>query len=352
MYELHDAVVVPLLDAVGATTLLEIGADQADHTGLLRDWCAQHPGRHVHVIETVPSGPLLELVGDAVVLHVGTSHDRIGDLPPIDVALIDGDHNHWTVLTEVRLLVERHAALGVAPPVMIFHDVGFPYGRRDMYYAPERIPEAHRQPYAADRAIRLGSDELTEPPGLNLGFANALRAGGPANGVLTAVEDAAAEIDGSRLEVLPALHGLAVLVPAAHRATVDPFLDRIAEPGPQRAALEVIEHRRLAALQQVQDEAWVKAHAQADLEEARAALADTATTIGRLEATIADVEAARDVARDEAEEARRLADEHRAEADRVRAELEAVQASRSYRGARAVSGALDRLRGTGRHRPR
>ena len=27
------------------------------------------------------------------------------------------------------------------------HDVGWPYGRRDLYYAPEQIPEEFRQPY-------------------------------------------------------------------------------------------------------------------------------------------------------------------------------------------------------------
>ena len=51
------------------------------------------------------------------------------------------------------------ATAGEPLPVLILHDVCWPYGRRDLYYAPERIPEEFRQPYE-QRGMRPGTDEL------------------------------------------------------------------------------------------------------------------------------------------------------------------------------------------------
>ncbi len=42
---------------------------------------------------------------------------------------------------------ERPQDAGTPLPVLILHDVGWPYGRRDLYYTPETIPEEFRQPY-------------------------------------------------------------------------------------------------------------------------------------------------------------------------------------------------------------
>ena len=64
---------------------------------------------------------------------------------PFDCILIDGDHNWYTVYNELRLIRERD--LLRVGGMIFFHDVSWPYGRRDMYYQPELIPAAHRHPY-------------------------------------------------------------------------------------------------------------------------------------------------------------------------------------------------------------
>lgn len=69
------------------------------------------------------------------------SHAVLPTLPAMDVALVDGDHNWHTVFHELRMLAETARASLAPLPVLILHDVGWPYGRRDLYYAPERIPE-------------------------------------------------------------------------------------------------------------------------------------------------------------------------------------------------------------------
>ena len=74
------------------------------------------------------------------------------------------------------------------------HDVGWPYGRRDLYYAPERIPAEHRQPYA-QAGMRPRTRKLVAHGGLNPTMYNAEIEGGPRNGVMTALDDFVAEHD-------------------------------------------------------------------------------------------------------------------------------------------------------------
>ena len=64
----------------------------------------------------------------------------------MDVVLIDGDHNWYTVFNELRLIEEMSRLKGFPMPLVMFHDIGWPYGRRDMYYNPSDIPEEFRQP--------------------------------------------------------------------------------------------------------------------------------------------------------------------------------------------------------------
>ena len=120
--------------------------------------------------------------------------------------IIDGDHNYYTVSEELRLIAE---ASGAELPLLIFHDVGWPHGRRDDYYAADLIPAEHRQP------IHEGGGLHPDEPGIRAGGlpyrGAAAREGGPRNGVLTAVEDFVAEHEGLRLAVVPAFFGLGIV---------------------------------------------------------------------------------------------------------------------------------------------
>ena len=122
--------------------------------------------------------------------HRAISHDVLPELPPVDAALIDGDHNWYTVFNELKMLAATAREAGAPLPVCFLHDVGWPYGRRDLYYAPERIPEEFRQPWA-QKGLRLrrgreGRTDLLERGGFNQKMNNALEEGGPRNGVMTA----------------------------------------------------------------------------------------------------------------------------------------------------------------------
>lgn len=103
-----------------------------------------------------------------------------------DCILIDGDHNWYTVYNELKTIHER--GLIKEGGTIFFHDVGWPYGRRDMYYQPELIPEEFTHPYERKGVVH-GQSELSDAQGINAHVCNATYEGGPKNGVLTAIED-------------------------------------------------------------------------------------------------------------------------------------------------------------------
>jgi len=103
-----------------------------------------------------------------------------------DCILIDGDHNWYTVYNELRTISER--LLLQRGGIIFLHDVGWPYGRRDMYYQPHTIPSEYRHGYAR-RGIVWGQNKLSDDAGINVGLCNATHEGGRRNGVLTGIED-------------------------------------------------------------------------------------------------------------------------------------------------------------------
>ena len=119
------------------------------------------------------------------------------------------------MFNELRLIEQAHGCDPDTMPLVFVHDTEWPYGRRDLYYNPETIPEEYRQPFA-QKGIGRHKMELRQSGGINTELCNALMEGGPKNGVLTAVEDYLAQ---SGLDFffmnLPVYFGLGVLVTQA-----------------------------------------------------------------------------------------------------------------------------------------
>jgi hypothetical protein len=163
--------------------------------------------------------------------------------------VIDGDHNYYTVLRELRL-ADSVARRDGRPLLAFMHDVGWPCARRDSYYAPDRIPAEHRQHFSFDMGVTLGYAGALPGRGFRgMGsFAWAVEAGGPGNGVLTAVEDFITEVeqDGTRqmcFANIPAVFGLGVLFDAS-ALWADP-LARLVEPYHDNELLRKLEINRL-----------------------------------------------------------------------------------------------------------
>jgi len=198
-------IVLPCLDAAAARSVMEVGAYAGDLTEILVDWAAGS-GATVVAIDPAPQPRLAGLAERRAELELvrETSLAALAGTARADAVIIDGDHNYFTVSEELRLI----AAAGGDLPLLMFHDVCWPHGRRDDYYAADLVPAEHRRP------IHAGGGLHPDEPGIRFGGlpyrSAAAREGGPRNGVLTAVEDFVAAREDLRLAVIPAFFGLGV----------------------------------------------------------------------------------------------------------------------------------------------
>jgi Methyltransferase domain len=216
MHRFWTSVIEPVFEAVEPRVVVEIGADRGTNTANVLRYCVR-AGAVAHVIDPLPKFDLDEWrdeYGEAVVFHETLSLAALPAIPQPDVVLVDGDHNWYTVFHELAT-IQSVAGAAVRFPVVLLHDVDWPYGRRDLYYDPDTIPASHRNPFEP-LGLRPGQADLVERGGFNAGVANAVQEHTSRNGVRTAVEDFIAD---SPLEFhftsLPGFHGLGVLVTRA-----------------------------------------------------------------------------------------------------------------------------------------
>jgi Methyltransferase domain len=237
----HAELMLPCLEAVEARSIVEVGAFAGDLTSLLLNWAADS-GAQVSAIDPSPEPDLVQLDREHPELELirETSLAALPRVPMPDAVIIDGDHNYYTVSEELRIVGER--ARGAELPLLLFHDVCWPHGRRDDYFDPGLIPDKYRQPIAGN-----GDGLFPGDPGLRAGGVpyprSAAREGGPRNGVLTAVEDFVESRDGLRLVVVPAFFGLGAVW--HEEAPWSDVLARILDPWDRNPWLERLEANRL-----------------------------------------------------------------------------------------------------------
>jgi len=191
-----------ILDALKlgeAKQIAEIGAEFGGMSFLLAEHAAAEGGT-LTSIDPAPKAEFLDWARqNPQVRHIAkTSLEAFDELSGIDAWLVDGDHNWFTVYNELKR-IEACCARDGKPMLAFLHDIAWPAARRDMYYAPDQIPEAFRHPHDFDSGAFPGFPALVPNRGFRgMGqFAFALHEGGPRNGVLTAVEDFIEEIRGA-----------------------------------------------------------------------------------------------------------------------------------------------------------
>ncbi|SNT27247.1 Methyltransferase domain-containing protein [Actinomadura meyerae] len=184
--------------------VVEVGVESGQVSSLYADLGAAS----VHCVEPAPSEELRAVLAADPRLNLveGPSPDVLGDVPPADLYVLDGDHNYAVVRRELACIMAN------APDaVIVLHDVLWPCGRRDFYYQPSVLPPEDTHPASADGPT-VWHDDLTPAGFVGDGvFTVAAHAGGERNGVLTAVEDALADAPGWRFAIVPAVFGFGVL---------------------------------------------------------------------------------------------------------------------------------------------
>ncbi|MEC0368468.1 class I SAM-dependent methyltransferase [Paenibacillus chibensis] len=215
MHRFWEKVIKPIIIAAQPQSIVEIGSLTGLNTFKLLDYC-QQTGARCTVIDPASQFDtelLQDYYGENFQMLRELSLEAMPKLDAYDMILVDGDHNWYTVYHELKQ-VERMARETGVFPIVLLHDVDWPYGRRDMYYYPESIPQEYRKPNAK-QGMLPGNAGLLPLGGFNGSVSNAVLEHGDRNGVLTAVEDFLREtaFDLTWHE-LHACNGLGILMPA------------------------------------------------------------------------------------------------------------------------------------------
>jgi len=229
------------LEAVGARTVVEIGSESGANTRDLLAYAKERDGE-LWCVEPEPTLEVEQLDTQEDRLHLvrGLSPGALTDVEASDAYVIDGDHNYWTVSHELEHIAQSAERL----PLVILHDVCWPGGRRDMYYAPDALPAGAVHPHSWQLGSVPDREEATEGGFRGRGsFAIALHEGGERNGVRTAVEDFVYAHADLRFVVVPVIFGLGVLY-AAEAGYADE-LDTLLEPFDRNPLLERLERNRI-----------------------------------------------------------------------------------------------------------
>lgn len=239
----------PLLKAANAKRVVEIGAEAGRNSTRLAQWCKANAA-FADIIDPAPKFDTVafeQTFAGAAKVHITPSLEVLADLPPADVVLIDGDHNWYTVFHEINLLLGPPEAPQQNPPILVLDDTGWPWGRRDSYYDPDRIPEAFRQTYAKGQ-IAPGSSGW-DPRGIIFDIPCATTQGGARNGVLTALEDAlAGREDDFEIVSVGVYSGLAIVVPKTKLGSspeLQAFLAEFRPSAALRPLLDLLENARI-----------------------------------------------------------------------------------------------------------
>ena len=154
----------PLLRFNNTSRILEIGASFGGNTvKLLTDL----PQARIAVIDPCFDDDLVARYRNEprVEVHKGRSLEVLPNLSgQYDAILIDGDHNYYTVYNELKLIAKR--ALLAENGFILLHDMGPPYGRKDMFYERDFVPpeaKAPGRPEGVRTAVEAFIGEASEP---------------------------------------------------------------------------------------------------------------------------------------------------------------------------------------------
>jgi len=209
MNRFWNQIMEPIIEKLNINFIIEIGSDYGVNTKNILEYCLKENKKMV-AIDPNPKFDLdefNEIYGDKFKLYQDLSLLILPSLKDYDCVLVDGDHNWYTVYNELKI-IENSADKEF--PLVFLHDIYWPYGRRDLYYDPETIPDKYLNPYKKE-AIDINTDTLANN-GLNGHLNNALNSNTKHNGVLTAIEDF---MEGSDFDLnfikINAFHGLGIL---------------------------------------------------------------------------------------------------------------------------------------------
>lgn len=241
-----SSITLAILEAVKPSIIAEIGAEHGGNSKLLYDWLKDKNGKLIS-IDCNPSQVFIDWIKttNGIVQHVQQESLRaLPDIHNVDAWFIDGDHNWYTVYNELKLIRELNQKQN-KNTLIFFHDVSWPWARRDLYYSPDRIPADFRHPLTWEGGVTLDNPDVIDGGFQGCGaYAIALKEGGKRNGVLTAIEDFIREFTQEYCYAqIPAVFGLGVLFNLHHPQAEE--IATIVTPYHHNSLLQLLERNRL-----------------------------------------------------------------------------------------------------------
>jgi len=254
MYHFWGSVIKPLFDILQPRSITEIGADFGHNTRNILEYCRQTKSR-AHIIDPFPKfepEAFKSEYGDIFDFYRSLSLNALPIIPHMDAVLIDGDHNWYTVYHELKIIEKKCQMNHSEFPLIVIHDVDWPYARRDLYYHPDNIPEAFRMPYL-QRGLNPDSKDMMDQGGLNPHLYNSIYEHNFRSGVLTAVEDFIKETDiPLMLKKISGFFGLGILYSSHHEATYPMLSDLLQKCSPPDIISDI-----LKAVEKSRIENWI-----------------------------------------------------------------------------------------------
>lgn len=242
--------------------VVEIGADRGFVTKQFADACFQQD-RLFYSVDPSPAEGVDDIPG---VKHIRkTSKNFFAEMRiPAGIWIVDGDHNYNTVEME---LAQISKTVGDGDAIIFLHDIGWPSGRRDFWYAASEAPSTAS---LAKDGFSVSLDDSGPVPvvdGIGLGPVQAFtpHEGGKKNGVMTAVEDFLGTNEGTSWELhwTPIFFGFGFLVKknSPNSQQLITFFDHFEQVRPVLSALEA---NRLRLLQTLNNK-WIESARKDDL---------------------------------------------------------------------------------------
>ncbi|MBX3428471.1 MAG: class I SAM-dependent methyltransferase [Hyphomonadaceae bacterium] len=185
----YASIIERALAGLSIKRIVEVGVFQGDLSVYILD-LARKAGAAVDFIDVAFKPEARARIAGAagadvsVTFHECASVEALGRIEPVDLLFLDGDHNYETVAMELDLIAAQPGKR-----ILLMHDVGWPCGRRDIAYEPNRLSDPAN--YDTGELTPFSEEVLKE---FGLPFSGAKRwEGGARNGVLTAIEDFRAE---------------------------------------------------------------------------------------------------------------------------------------------------------------
>ncbi len=231
--------------------IVEIGADRGFVTTKLGAVCSAI-NRPFYSVDPSPASYVDDISG---VRHMRmTSKEFFNDSAVAGgIWIVDGDHNYETVLMELNNISRLCRGRDT---VVFMHDLGWPWGRRDLWYNPsERAPGS----VLVEGKHSISLDDAATVPyanGIELGAVSAVAEmeGGPKNGVMTALEDflQSPEGEGWQFTWTPIFYGVGMLTFREEHTQrfgrLDQYFDALTRAAPILSSLELNRLRLLQTL--------------------------------------------------------------------------------------------------------